>query len=114
MSPWSAATSRCDPTALFPGCGAARSDAPLIRDRRRLSSELVTIPGQQRITSCCAAPGKRAELAQRHIGENFILLRFRLGLVFLVEILDRAFAEISQRQPHHADAARPPGGGLGA
>src|ERR1700722_15916108 len=55
------------------------------------------------LRSCC----------QRHIGENFVLLRFRLGLVFLVEILDRAFAQISERQHHDADKARRPVGGLG-
>src|SRR5580704_7665528 len=49
---------------------------------------------------------------QRHISENFILLRFRLGLVFLVEILDRAFAQTGERQHHHADEARRPVGGL--
>src|ERR1700722_5516876 len=49
---------------------------------------------------------------QRHIGENFILLRFRLGFVFFVEILDRAFAQVGERQDHHADEARRPVGGL--
>src|SRR6202023_3020290 len=48
----------------------------------------------------------------RHIGENFILLRLRLGLVFLVEIFDRAFAQIGERQHHDADEARRPVGGL--
>src|SRR5580692_12538015 len=49
---------------------------------------------------------------QRHIGKNLILLRLRLSLVFLVEILDRAFAQIGERQHHNADEARWPVGGL--
>src|SRR5688572_3877107 len=35
-----------------------RSGAPLLRDRPR--TEFGTVPGLQRTTSCCAAPGTRA------------------------------------------------------
>src|ERR1700692_557529 len=45
-------------------CGAsAASAALLIRDRS--GSAFVTIPGLQRTTSCCAAPGKRLCSIQR-------------------------------------------------
>jgi len=39
-----------------PGRGAAQSGAPLIRDLY----ESGTIPGLQRTTTCCAAPGTSA------------------------------------------------------
>lgn len=37
---------------------------------------------------------------QRHVGESLVGLRLRLGVVLLVEIFDRAFAEVSKRQDH--------------
>src|SRR3954471_5867221 len=42
---------------LCPGRGAARSAAPLIRDRSKF--ECATIPGLQRTAARCAAPGTR-------------------------------------------------------
>src|SRR6185312_16567954 len=42
----------------------------------------------------------------RRVGEDLVLLRLRLRLVVLVDVLDRAFALQFTRQDHDADEAR--------
>src|SRR5579885_1118605 len=68
-------------------------------------------------TAGYAAPGHdslcRRPRGDRHVSINFILLRFRLGLILLVEVFDRAFSQIAERQQHDADKARGAIRGLG-
>src|SRR5208282_5514115 len=93
MCPWTAITSRCELLNLrFPGAAQQKRVYALMALHRIRGTKISTLALQR----------------QRHIGENLVRLRLRLGLVFLVEILDRAFAQIGKRQDHDADEAGRP------
>ena len=71
----------------FPGRGAARSGAPLIRvfgNSTPKNPEFVTIPVLQRTTACCAAPGKRATSnAMKARYFVYILANQRRGVLYV-------------------------------
>src|SRR4029077_4182844 len=48
----------------------------------------------------------RSRDRDRHIDEDFVALRLRLGLVLFVQILDRAARQIGHRQDHDTNETR--------
>ncbi|GEM_PF-4107281 len=97
----------------FPGRGAARSVSGAVhrcsgvcaRGARTKSAEPVTVPGRQRTTSCCAAPGKRGwRLRCARETEHENQSGRAMGPAALISFVITSVERVVQAGAHHAKA----------
>src|ERR1700743_2263381 len=68
---------------------------------------LIAMPSYLGINTCVLEISRLTGQGNRLIDEHFVFLRFRLVLVFLTHVTDRALSKQRARQHHHPYEAAP-------